>query len=103
MSILVHSPVGRSSYGEADGAAVTTALYLVAATAAALLIATPVALFFPALALATTLFATATGIMAWLGAGRRRSQALAMASVFAFAAGASAIIGDPMRVAQLIK
>ena len=106
MSIFVSSP-GRAPGARAgfayDTESVTLAIAVLTVFAIMLLAAAPFALFFPAIALIATVLAVFTGLVGYLGEAGRRPQTLSMASIFAFAAAAAGIMGDPMRVAQLIR
>ena len=63
----------------------------------------PPALILPVMALAATGASGLAGLAAWLSQGANRARALTSAGIFALAAIASTIIGDPDQVAIFLK
>lgn len=90
---------------DATGDAVTVPMSFAVLLAAAIgaVVWAPPALVLPALALVATVLATITGAAGWLIAGRGRAGLLTSAGVFALAAGAAAMLGDPDKVALLAR
>lgn len=106
MSSIADSRLGRKNLleeGRSSGATVPASIAALLATSVALAIYLPHALVLPAMALASVLFASACGLAGWLSSGRTKSRALTAAGVFAIAAIAAAVIGDPDQVAIWLK
>jgi hypothetical protein len=63
----------------------------------------PSGVVLPALAMISTLFALVSGLFAWRAQGRVKSGAELAAGIFAFAAVAACILGDPDQAALFLK
>lgn len=63
----------------------------------------PSGVVLPALAMTSTLFALVSGLVAWRAQGRVKSGAELAAGIFAFAAVASCILGNPDQAALFLK
>lgn len=63
----------------------------------------PYGVVLPALAMISTAFAMVAGLVAWRAQGRMRSSAELGAGIFAFAAVAACILGDPDQAALFLK
>jgi hypothetical protein len=57
----------------------------------------------PALAMMSTIFALLAGLVAWRAQGRVKSCAELAAGIFAFAAAAACVLGDPDQLALFLK
>ena len=85
-----------------SGVVVGSIAILLAALLSVVFIAPP-ALILPVMTLAATGASGLAGLAAWLSQGANRARALASAGIFALAAIASAVIGDPDQVAIFLK
>jgi hypothetical protein len=63
----------------------------------------PSGVVLPALAMTSTLFALVSGLVAWRAQGRVKSGAELAAGIFAFAAVAACILGNPDQAALFLK
>jgi len=63
----------------------------------------PPGVVLPALAMMSTLFALVSGVVAWRAQGRVKSGGELAAGIFAFAAVAACILGDPDQAALFLK
>lgn len=63
----------------------------------------PSGVVLPALAMTSTLFALVSGLVAWRAEGRVKSSAELAAGIFAFAAVAACILGNPDQAALFLK
>jgi len=63
----------------------------------------PFVVVLPALGLVATLFASVAGVVAWSARGRLKVNAELAAGIFAFAAVAASILGNPDQAALFLK
>ncbi len=106
MSILLNSPPtlsSRDSQAPARRIEVLIPAALLLILTSTLFLTAPSALVLPAVSLIATFAVLVCGIAAWFGGPALQTQSLTAAGIFAFAAVAAAIIGDPDQVAHFLK
>lgn len=106
MSIYTHRS-GNERPALADVTAGSTAVLgsiaVVLASAIAIVATLPGNVVLPAIALASAIFASVIGLVAWRGSESIRSGALTSAGIFALVAIGAAMLGDPDQVALYLK
>lgn len=104
MSILTHPnrPKFLPFATDASGA-VRSAIAILVVTTVVIVMLAPISLVLPTLAFVAAACATASGIIGWLSDEPRRQQAFLIASAFAFAAAAAAMLGDPDQIARFMR
>ena len=106
MSSFTHPQGGQSSFiakGPGSIVVIAGSLAVLLAGLIASTVIAPSILVMPVMSLAATVVASLAGLAAWLGQPSTREKALLIAGIFALAAIAAAIIGDPDQVALLLK
>ena len=107
MSIYTNTRRGASPSLENITAGSTAVLGSIAtllfSTLALALLSVPSPLVLPSLALVSASLAAIVGTIGWRSEGRFKSDALASAGIFAFAAIVAGILGDPDQVAIFFK
>jgi hypothetical protein len=83
--------------------AVLAPIAIVLTLAVGAAVALPHGLFLPAIALAVTIVAAVTGAIGWFSAGKVRANWLTATGIFALAAVAASMLGDPDQVALFLK
>jgi len=106
MSSILQSREARPnvlSQVSSGSGAVLAPIAIVLTTAVAAALALPHGVFLPAVALAITIVAAVTGSIAWFSNGKMRANWLTATGIFALAAVAASMLGDPDQVALFLK
>ena len=106
MSSITQSRTPRDNaiaHVSSGSGAVLGSIAVLLAASLAIAFSLPHGLVLPALALAATILAGVGGVAAWAGRGAFRASALTCAGIFALAAIAAAMLGDPDQVALFLK